>query len=42
MKRLTSSLILITLSLTVAHAQHWPQFRGPGATGVNEGASKTG
>ena len=40
MKRLTSSLILITLSLTVAHAQHWPQFRGPGATGVNEGAAK--
>lgn len=40
MKRLTSSLILITLSLTVAHAQHWPQFRGPGATGVNEGPAK--
>ena len=26
--------------LTVAHAQNWPQFRGPGATGVVEGPAR--
>lgn len=37
MKRLTFSLILVTVLVTVAQAQNWPQFRGPGATGVVEG-----
>ena len=37
MKRLTFSLILLIVLVTVAQAQNWPQFRGPGATGVVEG-----
>ena len=40
MKRLTSSLILLTVVAAVAHAQNWPQFRGPGATGVAEGPAR--
>src|ERR1051325_9734957 len=31
--------VLITV-VGVAHAQNWPQFRGPGATGVTEGLAK--
>ena len=40
MKRFTFSLFLVTASLTVANAQNWPQFRGPGATGVVEGPAR--
>ena len=40
MKSLTLALILLCASFTIAHAQNWPQFRGPGATGVNEGLAK--
>src|SRR6185369_10607125 len=40
MKRLTLSIILITVASTVAFAQNWPQFRGPGATGVAEGPAR--
>ena len=40
MKRLTLSLIFITSIYTAAHAQNWPQFRGPGATGVVEGPAR--
>lgn len=40
MKRLTVSLILMALVLPVARAQNWPQFRGPGATGVAEGPGR--
>src|SRR6476661_2253143 len=40
MKRFTLSAFLITVAFTVASAQNWPQFRGPGATGVNEGLAK--
>ena len=40
MKRFTLSLFLVTASLTVANAQNWPQFRGPGATGVVEGPAR--
>ena len=40
MKRFTLSLFLVTASLTVANAQNWPQFRGPGATGVVEGTAR--
>ena len=40
MKRLTLSFIFLIISLTIAHAQNWPQFRGPGATGVTEGQPK--
>ena len=39
MRRLTI-LFFIAASVSVAHAQNWPQFRGPGATGVSEGAAK--
>ena len=41
MKRLTTSVIslfLLTFSIT-AHAQHWPSFRGPNASGVAEGTN---
>jgi len=37
MKRLTLAFIFIITTLTAAQAQNWPQFRGPGATGVAEG-----
>jgi outer membrane protein assembly factor BamB len=40
MKRLTLSLILLAMFLSVAQAQNWPQFRGPGATGVAEGPGR--
>ena len=40
MKRLTLSLLLILFILTIANAQNWPQFRGPGATGVVEGPAR--
>ncbi len=40
MKRLTLSLIILAFVLTVARAQNWPQFRGPGATGVSEGPGR--
>src|SRR6185503_2211337 len=40
MKRLTLSLLVLSAAFTIAHAQNWPQFRGPGATGVNEGLAK--
>src|SRR5215204_5319288 len=40
MKRLTLSTILIAVAITAAHAQNWPQFRGPGATGVVEGPAR--
>lgn len=39
MKKLTLSLVFITALVTVAQAQNWPQFRGPGAAGVVEGSS---
>jgi outer membrane protein assembly factor BamB len=41
MKRLTLAIIFICATLTVAHAQNWPQFRGPGATGVAEGSTSS-
>src|SRR6185295_705990 len=34
---LSSYLFLIAITGTVANAQNWPQFRGPGASGVVEG-----
>ena len=40
MKRFTLSAILITVAFTAVSAQNWPQFRGPSATGVNEGSAK--
>lgn len=40
MKRLILLFILLAISLTAARAQNWPQFRGPGATGVAEGPGK--
>src|SRR5215216_4610725 len=40
MKRFAVASILLTFTFTVANAQNWPQFRGPGATGVNEGLAK--
>jgi outer membrane protein assembly factor BamB len=36
MKRLTLLLLLVAVIATTAPAQNWPQFRGPGATGVLE------
>jgi len=36
MKRLPLSLILVAVISTTVPAQNWPQFRGPGATGVVE------
>ena len=40
MKRLTLSFTRLMAIATAAHAQNWPQFRGPGATGVTEGLAK--
>lgn len=37
MKRILLSVIGILLVSTLTLGQHWPQFRGPGATGVVEG-----
>jgi outer membrane protein assembly factor BamB len=38
MKRLTVSIVLLAFTFSTARAQNWPQFRGPGATGVVEGS----
>jgi outer membrane protein assembly factor BamB len=40
MKRLTIALIFIAIGVTAVHAQNWPQFRGPNATGVAEGPNR--
>ena len=40
MKRLILAFILLAVGVTAARAQNWPQFRGPGATGVSEGQAK--
>ena len=40
MKRLILAFILLGVGVTAARAQNWPQFRGPGATGVSEGQAK--
>lgn len=37
MKQATRSLLFLCLISFAAHAQNWPQFRGPGAAGVVEG-----
>ncbi|HUE81931.1 MAG TPA: PQQ-binding-like beta-propeller repeat protein [Pyrinomonadaceae bacterium] len=38
MRRFALSILILTLVLPItASAQNWPQFRGPGATGVAEG-----
>ena len=39
MKRLTLFFFIATTA-SIAHAQNWPQFRGPGATGVAEGTAQ--
>jgi outer membrane protein assembly factor BamB len=36
MKRLTILILILTVPLTI-HAQNWPSFRGPNASGVAEG-----
>ena len=36
MKRLPLSFVLLAAIVSTASAQNWPQFRGPGATGVVE------
>src|SRR5688572_17763968 len=38
MKRITVSIVLLVFTFGTAPAQNWPQFRGPGATGVIEGS----
>ncbi|HET9711916.1 MAG TPA: PQQ-binding-like beta-propeller repeat protein, partial [Pyrinomonadaceae bacterium] len=40
MKRIIQSFLILTAICTAAHAQNWPQFRGPGATGVVEGPAR--
>ncbi len=40
MKRLLLPLIVLVAGFTTTQAQNWPQFRGPGATGVIEGPAK--
>src|SRR5215210_495530 len=40
MKRLILAFIFLGVGVTAARAQNWPQFRGPGATGVSEGQAK--
>jgi outer membrane protein assembly factor BamB len=40
MKRLTLSIALLVFMFSTAPAQNWPQFRGPGATGVAEGSAQ--
>ena len=37
MKRISSSLLYLIITAAVIHAQNWPQFRGPAASGVVEG-----
>ena len=40
MKRIIQSFLVLTAICTAAHAQNWPQFRGPGATGIVEGPAR--
>lgn len=40
MKRLIQSFLILTAICTAAHAQNWPQFRGPSASGVVEGPAR--
>ena len=40
MKQFALALTLIAVTVTAARAQNWPQFRGPGATGVVEGPAR--
>lgn len=40
MKRFSASIILLAFIFSTAPAQNWPQFRGPGATGVVEGSTQ--
>ena len=40
MKRFALSFIFLTVAAVATHAQNWPQFRGPGATGVVEGPAR--
>ena len=40
MKKPTLTCILLIAIATAVQAQNWPQFRGPGATGVTEGLAK--
>jgi hypothetical protein len=40
MKRLLLPFTVLIAMVGVVHAQNWPQFRGPGATGVTEGLAK--
>ena len=40
MKPLILAFILTAVALTTARAQNWPQFRGPGSTGVIEAQSQ--
>ena len=37
MKRITFSFLCLILAASIVHGQNWPQFRGPGASGVAEG-----
>ena len=39
MKRWTISVLLVALSSITIHAQNWPSFRGPNASGVAEGTN---
>lgn len=39
MRRLVLSSLFLCFISTAAHAQNWPQFRGPAATGVVEGGA---
>ena len=40
MKRLIFPFLVLVVGFTTTQAQNWPQFRGPGATGVIEGPAK--
>lgn len=39
MKRLIISALFLSLSSITTHAQNWPSFRGPNASGVAEGTN---
>ena len=39
MKRTFLTFLLVLSAATLARSQNWPQFRGPGASGVVEGQS---